>query len=185
MLKKKLTRCFINLELPSEAVAEIKNIQQEIKERFSLQGKFTELQNLHLTLKFLGEIDDETIKKVREQLKTIIIHQFNVKLGEVGVFSEKIVRIVWVKLAGAERLQQAVDQTLVDLFPREERFMGHITLARVKSLSNEKLFFEHLKKTICNSVFTVNKFFLKQSILTHQGAVYKTLSAYSLQKKYF
>ena len=55
-------RCFIALDLPVEIIKEIKKIQKELPEFI---GKKTESENLHLTLKFLGEVSEEKIKEIR------------------------------------------------------------------------------------------------------------------------
>ncbi len=53
---KEKTRCFISLSLPSLFVKEIVSVQQQIQHASIIRGKFTKEENIHLTLKFLGEI---------------------------------------------------------------------------------------------------------------------------------
>ena len=57
-------RCFIGINLPSTAIKEIERLQNIIEPYFN--GKITESKNLHLTLKFLGEINNDTLKKVKK-----------------------------------------------------------------------------------------------------------------------
>ena len=57
-------RCFIALDLPREAIKRIEEIQELIKKKNLFAGKFTESDNLHLTLKFLGEISEEQIREI-------------------------------------------------------------------------------------------------------------------------
>ena len=61
-------RAFIALELPKEILEEINRIQGLLKKNNLFAGKFTELENLHLTLKFLGEIDDKHIEDIKRRL---------------------------------------------------------------------------------------------------------------------
>ena len=141
----KLTRCFVAIQLSPAAVAEIKRIQDILMDRFHFDGKLTESEQLHLTLKFLGEIDDDTLETVRRKLAEITFDSFIINLGGVGVFSEKIPGILWIKLSEAEPLQKKVDDCLQDLFPPEKRFMGHVTIARIKDIRETKKFIDYLK----------------------------------------
>ena len=66
-MKQEKTRCFIALDLPREIINHVKEIQRLIKKKNLFIGKFTESENIHLTLKFLGEIDKKKIKQVKKQ----------------------------------------------------------------------------------------------------------------------
>ncbi|MBS3093870.1 RNA 2',3'-cyclic phosphodiesterase [Candidatus Pacearchaeota archaeon] len=178
-----LTRCFIALDLSREAINEIKNIQKVIGKKFLFTGKFTEPENFHLTLKFLGEINDEQIEKVKKILAEIQYTVFTANLGVAGVFSKKIPKILWIALHGAYDLQKVVDNSLRELFPIEERFMGHITLARIKYISEKKALTEYIQNLHGQSTFLVNKFYLKKSELKSEGPIYYDLATYSLMDK--
>jgi len=62
-------RAFISLELPEEIKKEIVKIQNKLPEFI---GKKTEKQNLHLTLKFLGEVGEEELEKIKKKLNIFI-----------------------------------------------------------------------------------------------------------------
>jgi len=171
-------RTFISIDLPKNIQKEIKKIQEQLPE---FKGKFTEEENLHLTLKFLGEIDEEKLENVKEKLNKISFNRFNAEINSIGVFSENYVRIVWLKISNCEKLQKEIDLVLEDLFKKEERFMGHLTIARVKSLKDKKVFLEKLRKIkIPLLVFQVKEFNLKKSILTKKRAFYEILETYRL-----
>ena len=74
--EKKLERCFIAIDLPREAINSIKDIQKLLKKQSLFNGKFTETENLHLTLKFLGEIDEEKIGGIKKKLREIKFDEF-------------------------------------------------------------------------------------------------------------
>jgi len=184
MRNNELKRCFIALDLPREAENEIKGIQNKIKKQNLLIGKFTEPENLHLTLKFLGEIDEEIIDKAKKRLHDIKIQEFEASLGECGIFSQKFIKIVWIKLEGKGiwELQKKIDESLKDLFAPEERFMSHITLARVKKVPDRKKLIEYIKNIKPKNLkFLVNEFFLKKSILQPEGPVYEDIERYLLK----
>jgi 2'-5' RNA ligase len=103
-------------------------------------------------------------------------------LDKLGVFSKKFVKIVWVKVSNVS-LQKLIDNSLADIFEKEWRFMGHITIARVKNLKNKSFFLELINKTNVNKiVFMVKEFYLKESILRKEGPIYKFISTYKVQK---
>ncbi len=179
--KSKKTRCFVALELSPDAINYIRQIQKLIGERNFFIGKFTKPENLHLTLKFLGEIDNETIDEVRKRLRDIKFNEFEAEVGEVGVFSENFIRILWIKLNYCDELQKEIDKKLKGLFEPEYRFMGHITIARVKKVFNKKAFLKYIKDMEVKRIkFRVKKFFLKKSILNPEGPVYEDLEEYIL-----
>jgi len=138
-----------------------------------------------LTLKFLGEIDDEKIRKIKEKLKGISFPYFETEIDEMGIFSEKFIKIIWLKLGGDEifELQKKIDEVLSGLFESEERFMSHITIARVKKCDRKKLldFVENFK--IEKTRFAVDKFYLKESKLFPEGPKYSIIEEFDLIKR--
>ena len=171
-------RCFIGIDLPSTAIKEIERLQNIIEPHFI--GKITESKNLHLTLKFLGEINNDTLKKVKKKLFLIKSQPLKLYLDKLGVFSKKFVKIVWVKVSNVS-LQKLIDNSLTDIFEKEWRFMGHITIARIKNLKNKNSFLELINKTKVNKiVFMIKEFYLKESILQKEGPVYKVISRYRI-----
>ena len=172
-------RVFISLNIPKEIKNEIKKIQNKLPE---FNGKITEENNLHLTLKFLGEIEDKKVEIVKEKLKSIKISKFETEAVSLGIFSEDFIRIVWIHLTKCEELQKEIDKSISELgFAREDRFMGHLTIARVKSVENKTKFLDDIKKIKIPKIkFRVDKFQLKSSILTPKGPVYNILGEYKL-----
>ena len=177
-------RTFLSLDLPENVKEEIVKIQDIIKKEDLFHGKYTEKENLHLTLKFLGEIDEETVVKVKETLEKVKVNSFEASITQVGVFSPEQVRIVWLKLDDADALQKEIDHFLQDLFPKEQRFMGHITIARVKKVFDKEKLIETLKKINLEKIqkqkIKFDEFFLKKSILTTQGSLYSVIKKYNL-----
>ncbi len=162
-------RCFISIDLPKEIIEKIKKIQEQLPEFI---GKKTEAENLHLTLKFLGEINDNQIEEIKKRLVNIKFKKFEAEIDGIGVFSEKIIRIVWTHLTNCDKLQKEIDSSLKNLFNPEQRFMSHLTIARVKNAGNKNEFLEKLKKIKIPKIkFVVDKFKLKSSMLKAKGPV--------------
>ncbi len=172
-------RAFISIEIPNEIKKKIVNIRDSLPK---FKGKKTETDNLHLTLKFLGEVNYEKIGKIREKLKEIEFKKFEAEIDSIGVFSEKFIKIIWLHIKNCDGLQREIDNKLKDLFEKEKRFMSHLTIARIKSIKDKKRFLEKLKKVeISKMKFIVNNFNLKKSILTEKGPIYENLETYNLK----
>ena len=184
------TRCFIAIDLPRKAINEIIKIQKLIKEKKLFDGKLVEGENLHLTLKFLGEIDKKKIVEVKQRLKEIKFNDFEAGIGKIGVFPSRYnsyIRVLWIELngKGVFGLQKQIDECLNGLFEKENRFMSHITLARIKRVYDRNGFLDYLKKIkIPKMKFNINRFFLKKSELFPEGPIYEDLGEYSAEKKY-
>lgn len=171
-------RTFISINIPEEIRKEIKKIQDFLPEFF---GKKTKVENLHLTLKFLGEIKEQVVGEVKEKLREIKIEKFKTEIDSVGVFSEEFIRIVWLHMKDCDNLQKQIDNALKNLFKPEKRFMSHLTIARIKKLKDKKRFLQELEKIKIEKIkFIVDKFYLMKSELTSEGPRYSVLEEYNL-----
>jgi 2'-5' RNA ligase len=176
-------RCFIALDLPKEMIDELKKIQEQIRKEDLFTGKFTEEVNLHLTLKFFGSITNDEVKKIQEKLRNIKFKSFTAGISEIGVFSEEFIRIIWVTLNGKEvlEIQSLVDAALSSIFPKENRFMSHITVARVKNVKDKEKLLNYIKKfKIKEFSGKITSFSLVSSTLKPTGAEYKVIEKYKL-----
>jgi 2'-5' RNA ligase len=172
-------RIFISINLPEEIKEEISKIQEEFFKTNLFKGKTVSLENIHLTLKFLGEIDSQTLEEVRSRLREIRFDSFDAEIDFTGVFDKENSKIIWLHLKGAEKLQKAIDLELVDLFNMEKRFMSHITIIRVRNVNDEQKLLETVEKNKSQSLkFKVNSFCLMESRLSKEGANYNVLEEY-------
>jgi len=173
-------RTFISIDLPKEIIRQIRKIQEKLPE---FSGKKTEPENLHLTLKFLGEIPKEKVEEIRKRLRKIELNEINCEIDNIGFFSPSFIKIIWIHLNGAKELQRTVDKSLSGLFEKEDRFMGHITIARVKNIKDKKRFIEELEKIRLEKMnFMIDRFYLKESVLKPEGAEYKIIEEFNLNK---
>lgn len=181
--KEKKIRCFISINFPKEILDEIQEIQGKIKEKGMFDGKFTERENLHLTLKFLGELSREEVEKVKEKLGEIRRERFDARISEMGVFSPEFVRIIWVRVDGGGilELQKEIDEKLSGMFKKEERFMSHVTIARVKKTEDKKKLISELRAVkIPEANFLVRDFYLVKSELKKEKAEHEILKEFEL-----
>lgn len=181
-MNSELKRCFVSIELPDEIKKSSKEFQEDLMAKNILDARYTEERNLHLTLKFLGEIDDSSLKEVKMRLKKIKFAPFSVKLTGAGSFlQEGEIKIIWYALGGEDllSLQKAVDYELKDLFSPEKRFMAHITVARVKEVKNKKELEDFLKSAKPDTKeYVVDKFCIMRSVPTDKGSSYNLIEEY-------
>jgi 2'-5' RNA ligase len=171
-------RTFVSIDIPKYVGREVQRIQEQLP---YFRGKKTKIENLHLTLKFLGEIDKERVEEVRERLRKIRLNKFETGLGGIGFFDNQKRGVIWLHVPYCEKLQKEIDRRLSDLFEPEKRFMSHLTIARVKPPYSKDALeaeFEKIKMSLVK--FRVNEFKLKESLPGPLGHTYKTVEEYPL-----
>lgn len=184
-----MVRCFLAIELPDGIRDYLYNLiiqlKKELKEkRIKTKINWVAKKNLHLTLKFFGDVNEREIKDIRGTIKGVKAERLNLSLDGFGVFpQEDYIRVLWIGLEPEEKiikLQQHLDETLLSLFPKEQRFSSHLTLGRVKFLSDKKAFLRLLKGfEIKRLEFEIDGFCLFESELTKDGPRYKVLEKYA------
>ena len=184
-------RVFVAIDLPGEVKADIFHHGESLQKLGIVRGNFVEKENLHLTLKFLGELSEDQIDGVKKKLSEINFKKFDVKVGKVGVFpSPDYVRVVWVDLV-SDKVKELADQVHEKLSgfetDKEKReFTNHVTIARINSISkserNKEMFLDKLKNMNFKKLkFDVDKFLLIKSELTPKGPMYKTLAEFKFK----
>ena len=173
-------RLFIAIDLPEEVKQSIEEIKTPLK---NIKGvKPVKKENIHLTLKFLGEVDDDKINKIIRALSQIKFKPFTLSLDKIGVFpDEKRIRVLWVNAEPEDPLKglkQAIDKALPG-FKDDHPFKNHLTFARIKYLTSDndkkKILELITNKQVDNKDFLVDKFKLYKSTLTPQGSIYEVL----------
>ncbi len=170
-------RAFIAVDVTSDLIAKVADLthELELQEGFRLVAP----ENMHLTLKFLGEIDEKQVPQLVELLEGIDLAPFQVTLKGVGVFpSERFVRVAWVGGESPEimELQKEVEEKAAGLgFKRErEVYIPHLTLARADRKVDVGGWLAAHKDTVFGSC-TIDKITLYKSSLTPSGPVYEVL----------
>ncbi|MCK5112190.1 MAG: RNA 2',3'-cyclic phosphodiesterase [Thermoplasmatales archaeon] len=147
--------------------------------------KLVEPQNIHITLKFLGEVEEVNIDDIEQIMKDSVkeIEPFTIKLSGTGVFpNQNYIRVVWIGIKDAEIIEtisRSIDERLSQLgFKREKRgFSAHLTIGRVKTAKNKQLLLKAIEdyKDSEFSTQEINSIKLKKSDLTPKGPIYTTL----------
>ena len=185
-------RSFIAFELPAAVLSLLDNLQQELKS-LQLKVRWVRPENIHLTLKFLGDIDPGDIANVGEAMAAAVGEWAPLKLsvGGIGFFpGVKRPRVIWVGLGGEiqalQNLQRNLDQRLADLgFAKEKKsFKGHLTLGRFKGASNRETIRQIMSdySDAGREEFTANRIILFKSDLKPSGAIYTRLKQVELRE---
>lgn len=138
----------------------------------------------HLTLKFLGEVEDSKVDLIKERLQNIKVGQFTAAVSQIGFFpSESYIQVIWAGFKENKEiisLQQKVELSLKDLFKEGKRFHPHITLARVKFVKDKENIIRKLKEIkIEEKTFEIKNIKLIKSTLKPEGPVYEDLGVFS------
>ena len=190
----KAIRVFIAIELPESVKSSLAAIQREIKSAERDCVKWVAPDNIHLTLKFLGDVDANRIPALADAMSAAgkDIAPFRLNLDTPGAFpNTRNPRVIWVGLAGEmetlHNLQRNIENALIALdFPREDRnFSPHLTLGRVRDKAtpaNRHGLGEAVSslQTTRSMPFDVSSVNLIQSTLTREGAVYNRLATATL-----
>jgi 2'-5' RNA ligase len=175
-------RLFVAIDLPDTVRQSIAAIRRDIH-----GVRWVPLEQLHLTLRFIGDADDDLFNGVKNSLSKITFPPFEMRLARVGHFPPgKPARIVWV---GVEQrpelllLQKEVEVLLVNAgIPPEPRpFSPHITLARIREpRPGLTLRLEEEQGSFSVPPFSVTEFHLYSSLLDSSGAIHTKEATYPL-----
>lgn len=189
-----LIRAFIAIPLPSEIKTELNTIIQKFKAQQILGVRWVVVENIHLTLKFLGDTSAVDLAQLTKflQAEGATHPSFSVEVVGIGAFpNPRRPRIIWVGLqapAVLNDLVAGIESAAVNIGiqPEHRPFSPHLTLGRVKKyasptdLQNLSAALDSIKVGTAG-VFNVNQFTLFRSDLRPQGPLYSVLAHFSLQ----
>ena len=186
----KAIRTFIAVKLPETVLAAIGGVQERMA-TCGLNVRWVTTGNIHLTLKFLGEVDEDEADGIAAVLTEAVRGFAPLRLAAagVGVFpSVKRARVIWVGLSGQlpelAALQRSIEDSLATIgYPSEKRpFSGHLTLGRIKGLIAASRLTTAMGAFIdfASETFEVDRVVLYKSDLRPTGAVYTELRQVTL-----
>jgi len=188
-------RCFIAIELPEEIKAGLTRLQAQLKSGDQPGVKWVDPYSIHLTLKFLGNVNVDRISQITRAMEEAAqgVSPFHLEVKDLGVFPNlRRVRVAWVGVSGdldkLLRLQQRIESNLAGLgfAPEPRAFTPHLTLARVRDQASpdER---QRLGQLISDTKFETAYHFpveaisLMRSQLTREGAIYSQISSVGLK----
>lgn len=187
-------RSFIAIELPREFKDALEKIQGQLKAS-GADVKWVQPQNIHLTLKFLGEINEGKIAEIAAIIKAVADNNrpYPLTLSSVGAFPRiDSPRVIWAGVdAGNEettRIAKELDDkiSLIGILKEERPFSSHITIGRTRSNLNMAKLAQGLKDMAGKAGLPdlscqVSKITLFKSTLTPKGPLYEALKETSLR----
>jgi 2'-5' RNA ligase len=184
-------RTFVAIPLPEECRNMLDRLQLNLR-ACRADVRWVSISSIHLTLKFLGEVNPESIPELAESLENAAKSQpaFGIRLRGLGCFpNQKSPHVVWCGLNGdtesLSRLQQQVETACMSLgfSPENRAFHPHLTLGRVKGKRNLQPLLDCIKiGSDLECSFQADHFNIYKSILKPQGAVYTVLKTIALHE---
>jgi len=184
-------RCFLAIDIDSDLVQKIINIQKEFKNTNN-KVKYVEKENLHFTLKFFGDIDKDKIFEVKNCVlkvlnKIDLENSFSneITLKGIGTFPNKnYMKVLWIGCENNEFLNMLHDELDLEFknigFKLDKQFKTHITIGRIRNLKDKKEFKTKIDKLENVKIGNMNigKISLKKSKLTKKGPIYSNIEVF-------
>jgi 2'-5' RNA ligase len=181
-------RGFIAIDI--KATPQILELETQIA-KTGADVKLVDPHNIHVTLKFLGDTDEQQIDDIEQIMKEAVTHiePFPITLKGTGVFpNHNYLKVIWIGITGGaalEAMAHAIGDRLSEIgFKKESRgFSSHLTIGRVKTARNKTQLLNIIETyaEVEFSIEEVHSIKLKKSELTPKGPIYTTLREVPLQ----
>ena len=181
-------RAFLAIDVDEDLKAKMYRIIKKFKQ-IDANIKYVDLENLHLTLKFFGDIDIEGIDILSDKISNVVkdFDSFNIKIKGCGAFpNTNRIKVIWLGIENddlVKKLHDELDKEFTKLgFDKDRKFSTHLTIGRMKSAKGKA----KVKSTIEEfgdveiGEMNVDKIILKKSTLTPQGPIYEDLEIFEL-----
>lgn len=174
-------RLFVSIKIPGGVSSKLDEIKSELEQ----EGVKITVDN-HITLKFLGDVEDKQATKIQSDLKEVKFDSFELTINKITLFpNERYIRLVYADIEENEEMNKLLSlytkiHTATKYIKHDKGFLQHITLARVRFLKQKERFIEEVKNIkLGPTKFKVDKFHLVKSTLTSDGPVYEDLGEYN------
>lgn len=175
-------RLFVALPIPRLVAQSIMLIQGGVP-----GARWQTAEQLHVTLRFIGEVDGREAAMLDDALARIVAPAFDLQLHGVGQFGNKQPHALWAairKSEALEHLQRKVDNAIRRVGQPQDayKFTPHVTVARLRNPENRKMIEWLADRALFTSPeFRVDAFHLYSSRLTSDGSVYAVEREYLLE----
>ena len=182
-------RAFLAIELKDDLRHKIYEIEKEFK-KIDAKINYVKEENLHMTLKFFGEIDLEGIDLISEKIESVLdnYEPFGINVKGCGAFPNKNhIRVLWFGTQDNKILNQLHDDLDTEFasigFDKDKNFSTHVTFGRMKSQKNKEAVRELIDKYESREIgpMDVKKIILMKSTLTAEGPVYNPIKEYKIE----
>ncbi len=181
-------RAFLAIDLKYNLKQKIYNVENEFK-KINADIKYVEAENLHFTLKFLGDIDEKEIDKISEKVEEVLenFESFGINIKGCGAFpNENHIKTLWFAAQDntiLNKLHNDLDDALNEIgFVKDNNFSSHITFGRMKSSKCKNKVKKEIEKYKVYEIGSMNVKNIKliKSILKPEGPIYQDLKVYTL-----
>ena len=176
-------RLFVAVDPPPDIVARLQGLCYGVS-----GARWVEPEQMHLTLRFIGEVDGGAFRDIKEGLAEVKAGSFPLQVKGLGFFPpRKIPRVLWAGIAPVEQvsgLRNRIENVLVSLglAPEGRKYSPHITLARLHDTPVARLGrFLAGNSLFAAPEFSVSEFHLYSSELTVKGALHTIEASYPLR----
>jgi RNA 2',3'-cyclic 3'-phosphodiesterase len=187
-------RVFVGIEISDEAKEKTSKFIENLRKEFSqIRVGWEKKEKLHLTLKFLGEIEENELLKLTEAVEKTSrkMKSFSLRLEDAGVFpNSKKAKVLWIDLKDKEGSLIELNGILEEEcekrgFKRESRtFKPHLTIARMREPEKSlELVEKYLRKKFEPVEFEVSEIIIFQSVLQSTGSIYSKIGKMKLTDK--
>lgn len=185
-------RLFIAVDIPAEVRERLSQYLERVRP-LAPDARWARIESLHVTLKFVGEVNDAKAAEIRAALAPIKAQPFQVQFKEIGFFpNPRSARVFWAGVSASDALPQLAStiETAVEKLgiPREKRaYHAHLTLARAPEGGALRYCFRLLQERLSGEAppqfgtMFAQEFFLYQSQIMRGGARYTKLQRFPLQ----
>ena len=183
-----MIRTFISVDVP--VTEELRSVLETLKKVDGV--RVTPENQLHLTLKFLGDVDEKNVERLCSELKRSLAgtEPFDVVIQGTGAFpNQRNPRVLWLGVKDPKRLIDAaevVDSTVKGLKIKadDKKFSPHLTVGRINGKCDLKDFFKNNdKKVFCS--FRCDHIDVMKSVLTPKGAMHSIVDRIKLESSSF
>jgi 2'-5' RNA ligase len=177
--------------LDGEAILRGITAAQSILAKTGADLKLVEPKNIHITLRFLGNITPNTVERIYAEMTKVQFTAFDVKIRGVGAFPQlRYPRVLWIGITqGADQLRSIFEQLeprlqTLGFAPDSKGFSPHLTIARVRSGRNREALVKYVNENANLEFGTIRAecLRLKRSDLTPKGPIYSTLKEFCPDK---
>lgn len=171
-----MVRLFIGVLVPEDVKTPITDFQDSLT-KMPMEVKLVERENLHISLTFLGETPEEQVGLISKRLDEVCknYRKFTVKIGGVLLIpNESYIRVIALDVKSNGDVLENLRKDVVKLIGGDS-YPAHLTLARVRKVTDKNFVGQNLKNTGLEKYFEVGSVYLIKSVATRRGPVYEVV----------
>ena len=181
-------RAFLAINVDEDLKAKMYKVIKQFKQT-DANIKYVDLENIHLTLKFFGEIDSDGIELLSSKISGVVSNfdKFKIKIKGCGAFpNTKRIKVIWLGIDDDKLIKQLhdeLDKEFVKMgFDKDKKFSSHLTIGRMRNAKGKDKVQAAIEEfgEVEIGEMDVDSIVLKKSTLTPSGPIYEDLKVFEL-----